>query len=110
MSSSKAYSIEITGDEGNLTIAFGDLDTMAYLARRAEKTMAEAKEGTEFSLNLSEVEHIGGSPVRSLAALKGDADVITYVLRKKLAGERKASEAPAPRTRKAKATETPAAE
>jgi hypothetical protein len=82
----KVYSIQIPG----VASAYGDLDAMAYHARRAAAEMAEAKEGTEFSVYLAVVENIPGDAVRVLTEVTGDADVITYVLRRKLAAERKA--------------------
>jgi hypothetical protein len=83
-------SVEDITKDGNavyVASAYGDLDTMAYVARKANKTM-EATEGGQFSVNLVEVENILGDEVRTIVETRGDAEVCAYVLNKRIRSER----------------------
>jgi hypothetical protein len=71
-----------------LASAFGDLDTMSYIAKKAVKEI-EGADGS-FSLVLDEVNGFGGTTIRKVVALTADADVVVTVLKGKLTSERKA--------------------
>lgn len=80
--------------------AYGDLPTMQYITRRVDATLAGVDNGTTFKATLGEVARVGSSIItRVLAAVTGDADVVAYVLRKKVAAERKANSYPEPEPR-----------
>jgi hypothetical protein len=85
--------IESAGEDSfgtgrSLASAFGDLETMAYIAKKAVKEI-EGKEGT-FVLDLAEVNGFGGTTIRNVVSLTADADVVVTVLKGKLTSERKA--------------------
>lgn len=83
------YQLEIRDNDGGevyLASAYGDLDAMAYHVRRFEKSAAG---GQNLSALLTEVESIGGSTLRTVAsAAQMDAELLTVVLKRKLAAER----------------------
>jgi hypothetical protein len=79
---------EISDGNRSLASAFGDLDTISYIAKKAVKEI-EGADGS-FSLTLDEVNGFGGTAVRKVVALTADADVVVTVLKGKLTSERKA--------------------
>jgi hypothetical protein len=89
----KTYHLSVNGitEQGTegayLASAYGDLDTMAYVARKANKAM-EGIEGGQFSVNLVEVENILGDETRTIVETRGDAEVCAYVLNKRIRSER----------------------
>lgn len=99
MSTTYLISVE-TADGPEETVAYayayGDLPVMQYIIRQLDATLAGVDGGTTFKATLGEVPRVGSSIIsRTLAAVTGDADVVAYVLRKKVAAERKAT-APEP--------------
>lgn len=92
---SKTYHIEIVklndGVKPNTHYAhaFGDLDTVNYVAKKAIKEL-EGVAGN-ITLNLNEVDAIGGNVTREVVALAANAKVVTTVLKGELTSERKAA-------------------
>lgn len=80
--------------------AFGDLDTIAYVGKKA----IAAIEGVQGNivLILNEVDSIGGQAIREVVAVTANAKVVATVLKGELTTERKAA--------KSAPAETPAAE
>lgn len=88
----QSYRISIADVDGpKVAHADGDLDTMAYVARKAKGVMLAAKTGAEFAVAVHEVDTLGGTTTRTVAAVTADAEVASYVLTKRLAAERKLS-------------------
>ena len=94
----KSYHIEIVqqpSDENpfnpatHYAHAFGDLDTIAYVGKKA----AAAIEGVQgnITLTLNEVDAIGGQAVREVVAVTANAKVVATVLKGELTSERKAA-------------------
>lgn len=91
---SKTYRIDIAGTEsGAIAEAYGDLDVVLYIARKAKTTMLEAAAGAEFAVTVQEVDRIGGNVLATLVSFTGDAEVAGYVLAKKLRALAKAEAA-----------------
>lgn len=79
------YSIRIDKDSGTVVLGWGDLDTVAYLARKA--ALADDQ---DYTLTVSEHAEINDDVFRGriVASVTADAEVLHLVLRKKLAAER----------------------
>lgn len=83
--------VETLGDDGlAIANAYGDLDIIAYVAKKAEKLIGSSN-AQEASLTLVEVERIGGANVRTIATLTADAETVAMVLKGRIANERKAN-------------------
>lgn len=91
----KTYHIEIVKQNDGVkpnthyAHAFGDLDTVNYVAKKAIKEL-EGVAGN-ITLNLNEVDAIGGNVTREVVALAANAKVVTTVLKGELISERKAA-------------------
>lgn len=85
------YQIDVQAADGyrKFAQAFGDLDTINYIAKKAVKEI-EGLAGN-LVLNLVEVDAIGGQPVREVVALVANAKVVATVLKGELTSERKAA-------------------
>ena len=96
------YHIEIesvpsSGTPGKkIASAFGDLEIVSYIGRKAVKEL-DGKTGT-FSLTLNRVDGIGGNVVSEVVSLTAGAKVVTTVLKTELTSERKNGRAEAPAT------------
>lgn len=91
------YHLDITTGTSNDSIAnaYGDLDIVAYVARKAVKNLDSAGQS---SVTLVEVEGIGGNDVATIVSLTADPGTVELVLRKRISELKKAStaaEAPA---------------
>lgn len=91
MSENKTYSATVSAvsDEGvkNIATATGSF-TLANFA--AKQGFAAIKDGSgEYRVTFAEVNE-DGETVRNIASVTADADVVTYVAKKKIAAERKA--------------------
>jgi hypothetical protein len=84
----KIYLLEANtaNDVYSLAYAYGDLDTMAYLARKLRAELEDA----QYTVTLAEVETVKGAATRTVAAVTGDGDTVGYVLSKRLKAERAA--------------------
>lgn len=86
----QAYRISIADVDGpKVAHADGDLDTIAYVARRAKDAMADAKKGTEFAVAVHALDTLGGTIIRPVVSVTADAEVAAYVLTKRVTAERK---------------------
>lgn len=69
--------------------AFGDLDTIAYVAKKAGAAIADVKGNITLALN--EVDAIGGQATREVVGVTANAKVVATVLRGELTAERRAA-------------------
>lgn len=88
------YFIQVTNVDTDevLAMSYGNLGILAYVSRDVLKSIKDAK-GT-FKAEIFEVESVGDAdaePIRTLTTVQGDCDTVTYVVKKKVASERKAS-------------------
>lgn len=103
------YQIQVTAVENGeaLAQAYGDIETIAYHARKL--SLGDEK---EYRIEVTKHEQIGGEPTGSLVSLTADGEIVSLMLRKKLAAERKRlnvpAETPDPATAGETAPETPA--
>jgi hypothetical protein len=92
--SAPVYFVQIT-DEADETIqyahSFGDFAGMAYAVRAGLKRIeAEGQEGSEYRATITTVDRIGDeTPTRTVCNVTGDADVLAFVVKKKVTKERK---------------------
>ena len=88
--STETYLTTITDETGDShAYAYGSLKLTTAAVREGLAGIKDA-EG-EFTARVVEVEAIGDeTPKRVVASVTGDADVVTFVVKKKLAAERKA--------------------
>lgn len=89
----ETYRIAITekGTETGIAQADGDLDTIAYVSRKATETVDAAKDGAEFTVVLSRTDGINRPATTHLLDVSVDAEWVGPMLKKKIAAERKAS-------------------
>jgi hypothetical protein len=76
---------DITSDR-NIAHAYGDLDAMAYHARRLKAD--HLVDGHVYALKVTEAAGVLGDERRTVAEVTGEAEIVTYVLNKRLRGER----------------------
>lgn len=69
--------------------AFGDLETIAYIAKKASAAIADVPGNITLALN--ETDAIGGQAVREVVAVTANAKVVATVLKGELTSERKAA-------------------
>lgn len=88
----KTYHLDVTTIESDLAIAntYGDLDIIAYVARKAEGLLKKLDSASAASVTLVEVAGIGGDTRRTIVTLTADVDTVGMVLRKRISAERKA--------------------
>lgn len=84
------YRISVSTNDQPIADAHGDLETIAYHVRKLN-----LQPDTEYSAELLELAAIHGDELRTVASITGDAEIVNYVLTKRLRQERKAQE-PAP--------------
>lgn len=78
--------IENVSDEKLTAYSYGDVDLIAYVARKA---LADAT--GDVSARITEVDEFGGKETRVVTSVSGDSETVGYVVRKKLGQERKAA-------------------
>jgi len=82
--------VETLGENGRpIANTYGDLDIIAYVARKAEKLISDSG-SQEASLTLVEVDAIGGANLRTVATLTADAETVGLVLKRRITTERRA--------------------
>lgn len=87
---SKVYRVEATTEDGTaLAATDGDVDIASYVGRKLIATLADVKVNVD--LNFTELTAVSGQESRSIARLTADAETVSYVLKAKLAAERKAN-------------------
>lgn len=69
--------------------AFGDLDTISYVAKKASAAIADVPGNIVLTLN--EVDRIGGQAIREVVSVTANAKVVATVLKGELTSERKAA-------------------
>lgn len=78
-----------SGDGPTVAYAYGDLDAMAYHVRRLKDAM---KTGAVYVAELTEVASVPAvDSGRVVAAITGDAEIVSLVLGRRLRSERKAT-------------------
>lgn len=90
---SKVYHLDVTAIDtsvGAIANAYGDLDIVAYVARKAEKQLKELDSSAAASVTLVEVKAIDAETIRTIVTLTADVDTVGLVLRKRISAERKA--------------------
>lgn len=84
----KIYHIDVESEGVTVANAYGDLDIIAYVARKAEAAI-KAGDGQTASLTFIEVESIGGNQKRQIVSLNADAETVGLVLKGRITNERK---------------------
>jgi hypothetical protein len=88
---STVYQIDVQSADGDVKYAqaYGDLDTINYIAKKVVTAIEGAAGNIE--LLLAEVDAIGGQPVREVIDVIANAKVVSTVLKGELTSERKAA-------------------
>lgn len=91
----KTYHIEIVQQNDGFSPnthyahAFGDLDTISYVAKKAGAAIEDVQ--GNLTLVLNEVDSIGGQSIREVVQVTANAKVVATVLKGELTSERKAA-------------------
>lgn len=101
MSTDSTYFLVITEATGTedfeagdtYACVYGDLDEISYIFKRALKKLTD---GQEYTARFVETYGVNGEERRQVTSLTGDAELIGFVLKRKIAAEKKQqSDAPA---------------